>query len=145
MIINKEIFGALIGLARTTDGNEHLINENATAVILECLRDHSETNQCNLLEKIDSIKFQMVPDCYACACPCGKYNAYDISSVLKEQSHVNQLKRNIMDLLIRFAQTRQSINSEEEMILYRSLILLGIDEPSEEILHSYQTQLCGIL
>ena len=35
--IQDQLTGALIGLARATDGNEHLISQSSTAVIVEGL------------------------------------------------------------------------------------------------------------
>lgn len=145
MVINKKIIGELIGLACTTDGNEHLINEAATTVILECLRDDGPTDDNPLLCKIENIKRNMVPDCYQCAAPCGKNGAYDVDEMQKEIPVVRDLKHSILDALIRFAKTRQTLSREEESLLYRSLILLGINQMSEDILHSYQTQLLDLL
>lgn len=130
----------MIGLARTTEGNEHLINADATSLILRCLSENPQDDESFLLYRIDSVKRLMVPDCYLCAAPCGKNKAYDIDQIENETQEIRQLKYKIFDTIQVFAKTGHTVTREEEVLLYQSLILLGIDAPLEDILRTYHTK-----
>lgn len=121
-----QLVGELIGLARATDGNEHLINPSATATIRECLtRIAEETADVPaLLQKVEEEKRNMVPNCFVCANPCGRTSAFDLSEL--PVGEIGQLKQQLLDALCRNARTLP------EGILYRDLVIIGLTDYTRE-------------
>lgn len=120
------LIGELIGLARATDGNEHLINASATEIVRRVLlADENCLDEAAFICLRDEVlnqKRNMVPDCFLCAAPCGKTSAYDLSAVREHQ----QLKTRILRDLI-------SVSSIPDDFLYKGLIILGMDDAYPEL------------
>lgn len=120
------LIGELIGMARATDGNEHLITKSATAVIRKVL--YFDDNQLTeslflcLREEIMEEKRQMVPDCFHCSAPCGKTSAYDLAAI---RDHKQFKDRLLTDL------TSNTVIPED--LLYKGLIILGMDDIYPEL------------
>ena len=95
----EELFGEMISLARITDGNEHLITPDSTALLRRCLsRMASGTADPQLLTtEILAQKQKMVPDCFRCANPCGKTFPYDLGEL--PEGEIRDLKVAILDRL----------------------------------------------
>lgn len=130
------LIGELIGLARATDGNEHLITPSATQVIRDILAlEEQALNEgvfAQLREEILEEKRKMVPDCFLCAAPCGKTSAYDLSSM---QNHVKEhrvFKERVLSDL--------SSASVSEEFLYKGLIILGMDDIYPELIEFWGSQ-----
>lgn len=143
-MINQKLIGELIGLARATEGNEHLINSSSTAAIVVCLSanaDISEEMLHELLDRVDAEKRRMVPDCYLCASPCGKNNAFDVNRLQSASTEFRNAKLTILHGICELARSGGPHNREEELLLYHALILIGIEEPSEATLRLYQTRI----
>lgn len=148
IIIDYKLIGALIGLARATEGNEHLILPSTTTLVIECLSadhqsDEGETNR--LLSRVEEEKRRMVPECYACTAPCGRNNAFEMNRLQMENPEIRNIKYNILNGISQLSKAHKEPCAEEESLLYRSLILIGIEDPSEKILRSYQTQIQNLL
>ena len=100
--LQDKLTGALIGLARATDGNEHLISASSTAVVVESLfATLTNVNFDNdaltaLWDRVNAEKQKMVPDCFACASPCGKNNGYDIEKLWNADEDIRSLKSLIL-------------------------------------------------
>ena len=100
--IQDQLTGALIGLARATDGNEHLISETSTAVIVESLfATLTNVNFDNaalekLLGRVEAEKKKMVPDCLVCGSPCGKTDDYDMENLWNADEDIRSLKSLIL-------------------------------------------------
>lgn len=100
--LQDKLTGALIGLARATDGNEHLISASSTAVVVESLfATLTNVNFDNdaledLLRRVEAEKQKMVPDCFLCASPCGKTNAYDMQNLWNADENIRSLKSLIL-------------------------------------------------
>ena len=115
----EELFGEMISLARITDGNEHLITPDSTALLRLCLnRMASGTADTQLLMKeIVSQKQKMVPDCFRCANPCGKTFPYDLGEL--PEGEIRDLKVAILDRLCVKADV-------PEDLLYRALTAVSL-------------------
>ena len=67
--LQDELTGALIGIARASEGNEHLINENTDRIIIEGLFSTITNVNFNdetlkiLIDKVHAEKNRMVPKC----------------------------------------------------------------------------------
>ena len=119
--INEKVIGALIGLARATDGNEHLISDDATAVIMEGLTSCDE----QILEKIDTEKRKMVPGCFACASPCGRTAAFDLAELNKADEDIRWLK---MQILKRLQMLASAPKNTDRTLFYKGLIVVGMED-----------------
>ena len=93
----EELFGQMISLARITDGNEHLITPDSTALLRRCLRQMASgtADPQVLTTEILAQKQKMVPDCFRCANPCGKTFPYDLGELPEGESR--DLKIAILD------------------------------------------------
>ena len=103
----KTLLSQLIGLARATDGNEHLITAESTKAIVSCLNAHISTEQrlAEYLSRVEDVKRKMVPDCFLCANPCGRTSAYDLSLIDQEEPDIRNIKYSILSQLIEISKT----------------------------------------
>ena len=131
-IREEKLLGQLVGLARTTDGNEHLITETVTEIIAEILNVNvsSETQYAAFSSKIDAAKREMVPDCYLCANPCGRTAPLDLKTLEGEPRQIRETKFSILGKIRTLAASERS--READMNLYRGLVILGLEGYSPE-------------
>lgn len=140
------LLGELIGLARATEGNEHLISESVTAVIIRCLaasvEELPEEKLEQLLQKVEAEKRRMVPNCFSCASPCGRNNAFPLSKLLQEEPTIRALKQQLLTALQTLAAKNPAADPD---IFYTGLIAVGIEgiDPKfpEQILGKIETSL----
>ena len=130
MNLYNKLVGELIGLARATDGNEHLITPNITKLIRQCLGiDQSDETQIDhLIIEVIAAKKTMVPDCFYCANPCGRTNSYDMDALKDEPELIQKPKKVILEKL------RTCHESTSERSLYRGLIAVGLDGATSDFL-----------
>ena len=94
----EQLTGALIGIARAVDGNEHLISDSTDQIIQEGLTatipgaEPEEERLLALIQGAEDEKRKLVPLCYECASPCGKNNNYDIRRLRTAEEDVCSLK-----------------------------------------------------
>ena len=100
--LQDELTGALIGLARATEGNENLVNEVTDKLILEGLFStitnvnfNNETLKV-LINKVEAEKERLVPNCYSCASCCGRNDNFDMQSLWEADEDVRSLKSLIL-------------------------------------------------
>ena len=131
-IWEEKLLGELVGLARATDGNEHLITEAVTEMIAEILRAdvRSESEYAAYSSKIDVVKRDIVPDCFYCANPCGRTAALDLNDLTGEPQKVQETKFAILEKIRTFAGSER--RRETDCKLYRGLVLLGMEGYSPE-------------
>ena len=100
--LQDELTGALIGLARATEGNEHLINERTEEIILEGLFatltnvNFNNDSLKELIKKVEEEKKRLIPDCFSCESSCGRNNDFDMESLWQEQEDIRSLKSLIL-------------------------------------------------
>ncbi len=98
--LQDELTGALIGLARATEGNP--LEKETAQVIIEGLfttiTNVSFDNEAiqKMTEKVRAEKNRLVPDCASCGEPCGKNDEYDMNLLWKEQEDIRSLKSLIL-------------------------------------------------
>lgn len=136
----KRLIGALIGLARATEGNEHLITPSVNAVVSDSLtaEDPEAVGVC--LKRVEEEKRKMVPDCFYCASPCGRTSDYDLNGLASAEPAVRALKEQLLADLCHIA---PEVKNGDCLPLYRALIAVGIDDftveelmPIADALHS---------
>ena len=135
--LKDRLLGELIGLARATDGSEHLITPETTAAVRSCLAASPE-NEAELAEQLQTVercKRAMVPDCFLCANPCGRTSAFDLRELAREPNDVRAAKERIITALCgRPAQI-------PEPLVYRGLIALGIEDLDAAFLNELADEL----
>ena len=131
-IWEEKLLGELVGLARATDGNEHLITEAVTGIIAEILMANvsSEAQYAAYSSKIDAAKREMVPDCFHCANPCGRTAALDLKTLEGEPRQIREAKFSILGKIRTLAGSERC--QERDMKLYRGLVILGLEGYSPE-------------
>ena len=126
-IWEEKLLVELVGFARATDGNEHLITDAITEMIAEILRAdiHSEAQYAAFSCKIDAVKRKMVPDCFRCANPCGRTAVPDLNVLKGESQQIQEAKSVILRKIRSIAASERS--RETDLKLYRGLVILGLD------------------
>ena len=137
----QRIIGELIGLARATDGNGHLISQAATTVILDCLSAEpvNEEELFPLLKRIEAVKRSMVPDCFLCANPCGRTSVFDLSQLHEEAESISVAKIQILESL--FTISKQTAAISKETLIYQCLIAIGMEDIDLELLRFLAAEL----
>lgn len=100
--LQDELTGALIGLARAAEGNEHLVNEEMNQLVLEGLfttvtnvNFNDETLKI-LIYKIENAKKKLVPNCFTCSGSCGRNDNFDMNTLWTTDEDVRSLKSLIL-------------------------------------------------
>lgn len=100
--LQDELTGALIGLARATEGNEQLVTEEMNQLVLEGLfttitnvNFNDETLKL-LIDKIEDTKKKLVPNCFTCSDSCGRNNNFDMSTLWTTDEDIRSLKTLIL-------------------------------------------------
>ena len=138
--LQDKLTGSLIGLARATEGNEHMLSDSTAAVVVEGLfATLTNVNFDNdallaLLDRVEIEKKKLVPDCFHCASPCGKNNDYDLTRLWNAQEDIRSLKSLILFGIrgvAAYAYHAAVLGHRDESIhrfLYKALIAIGIEE-----------------
>ena len=100
--LQDELTGALIGLARATEGNEQLVTEEMNQLVLDGLfttitnvNFNDETLKL-LIDKIEDTKKKLVPNCFTCSDSCGRNNNFDMSTLWTTDEDIRSLKSLIL-------------------------------------------------
>lgn len=100
--LQDELTGALIGLARATEGNEQLVTEEMNQLVLEGLfttitnvNFNDETLKL-LIDKIEDTKKKLVLNCFTCSDSCGRNNNFDMSTLWTTDEDIRSLKSLIL-------------------------------------------------
>ncbi len=140
--LRDSLAGVLIGLARTTFGNEDLLTANTFAVVLEGLSalDPGYKTSADQIEdltrRVDTEKYKIVPNCFYCAAPCGRTSNYDMKELACASAEIRSLKLSILSRLNSFAvslKNGEPIVSSIESKFYRALAALGEDWSAAEL------------
>ena len=127
------LIGALIGLARATEGNEELISSSTIDILFRSLQNIENNNTTNLLEEIEKEKKKLIPLCYSCQTNCGRNDAYDFNIVINNENNISKLKLEILNQILKISKTNNK-NTYTYTLLFNSLFILGIDNINEDYL-----------
>ena len=100
--LQDELTGALIGLARATEGNEHLVNKDTDKLILEGLFstitnvNFNNETLMTLIDRLELEKERLVPKCFECASACGRNDNFDMQSLWRADEDIRSLKSLIL-------------------------------------------------
>lgn len=99
--LQDQLTGALIGLARATDGNTQP-TENTYKLLIKGLFttitnvNFNEATIRTLINEVHAEKENLVPNCSNCASPCGRNNDYDMTRVWDADEDIRSLKSLIL-------------------------------------------------
>ena len=99
--LQDQLTGALIGLARATDGNTEP-TENTYKLLIKGLFTtitNVNFNKATLQALIDEVhaeKQNLVPDCSTCASSCGRNDDYDMAQIWDAEEDIRSLKSLIL-------------------------------------------------
>ena len=144
--LQDRLTGALIGIARASNGNEHLLTKEINSLVIESLFatltnvnfDNDSLN--GLLDRAEQAKKSMVPDCFACASSCGRTDDYDMSMLWNAQEDIRSLKSLILFGIrgvAAYAYHAAVLGYHSEVVenfLYKALFVIGEDMTMEELL-----------
>ena len=138
--LEDKLTGALIGLARATEGNDHMLSDSTVAVVVEGLfATLTNVNFDNdallaILERVDVEKRKLVPECYKCASACGRNNEYDMQKLWNADEDIRSLKSLILFGIrgvAAYAYHAAVLGYRDEAIhkfLYKALFAIGMDD-----------------
>ena len=138
--IQDKLTGSLIGLARATEGNEHMLSESTAAVVVEGLFatltnvNFDNNALLGILGKVEIEKQKLVPECFRCAAPCGRNNDYDLQDLWNAQEDIRSLKSLILFGIrgvAAYAYHAAALGYQDETIhrfLYKALIAIGMED-----------------
>ena len=145
--INHTLFdtlmGAIIGLARATEGNEDLITESTDRTTQDALAmeiDADETALFDMLDRIRDEKRKLVPNCFDCAMPCGRTSDFDMNMLANETPTLQKAKIELLALLQALAKNAP-LDAQTMRIFYQALNFIGYDGATTEQIHKLTEKL----
>ena len=100
--LQDKLTGALIGLARATEGNPDMVTPTTDKLVLEGLfatitnvNFNNETIN-ELIQRVDQEKSRLVPNCTDCVASCGRNNNYDMTILWNTDEDIRSLKSLIL-------------------------------------------------
>ena len=131
--LRNRLVSRLVGLARATDGSEHLISDASTQLIAESLRALLPDYGCDegalqmLIWRAEAAKQQMVPNCFTCAMPCGRTGDYDMAKRWDAEREIRDLKLEILDGICHMA-ANDHRDGTADRFFYKALFAIGMDD-----------------
>ena len=143
--LQDELTGALIGLARATEGTtvptestyQTLIEGLFTTITNVSFDNESITS---MIEKVRSEKQKLVPECSTCAAPYGRNDEYDMKQMWSADADIRSLKSLILfgiRGMAAYAYHARVLNHKDDEIdkfFCEALFKIGYEETSEALL-----------
>ena len=137
--LQDALTGALIGLARATEGNEPFVTAAMDDLVVEALfatitnvNFNDETLRA-LIARVDDAKRTLVPDCYSCGASCGRNADYDMNSLWQADEDIRSLKSLILfgiRGIAAYAYHASALGYRDEKVnrfFYKALFSVGAD------------------
>lgn len=138
--IQDKLTGALIGLARAVDGNEHMVSDSTAAVVVEglfaTLTNVNFDNEAllTMMERVFAEKQRLVPNCHQCASACGRTDDHDMDKLWNADEDIRSLKSLILfgiRGIAAYAYHAAVLGYRDNAIhsfLYKALFAIGMDD-----------------
>ena len=145
--LQDKLTGALIGLARATEGNDDLISSSTDKAVLEGLSaavtdaGFDDERITALIAQVQEEKRKLVPNCFFCAAPCGRTNDYDMQELRTANEDIRSLKSLIlfairgMAAYVCHAAALGFTDKDVNKFFYKALFAIGTDWGVNELLH----------
>lgn len=140
MTAQDRLVGALIGLSRAVDNNEHLITPDANAALLRALTAATSAECEAALTALQQQKRLLVPNCFDCASPCGRTADCDFPALLDAAPDARDARLSLLDALRTLARAQSTPDPEACAFLYRALFALGTETYAPADLQPYQNE-----
>lgn len=132
------LVGALIGLARATEGNEDLMTEVTDRVMAEGLAagitdTGSEEHIALLIRQVQEEKKRLIPNCFSCAASCGRNDDYDMRGLWEADKEIRNVKALIL-LSIQGIAAKGDCRGELRELFCKALYAIGSDWSREQLL-----------
>lgn len=139
MTAQDRLVGALIGLSRAVDNNEHLITPDTNAALLRALTASPPEAEA-ALTALQQQKRLLVPNCFDCAAPCGRTADCDFPALLDAAPDARDARLSLLDALRTLARAQSTPDPEACAFLYRALSALGTETYAPADLQPYQSE-----
>jgi len=140
MRTQEKLISRIVGIARVTDGNEHLITPAVTDAVIKALCLSAGDDEAAAKAQYDAlleIKRRMVPDCFLCANPCGKNDDLDLAALRNDGPEIKELKEQLLKCMQCSAISKRNDHLLREAFvreLYRGAIAYGMEDVSSDVL-----------
>ena len=100
--LQDQLTGALVGLARATQGNEHLITADTDSLIMEGLFatltnvNFNDETLAALIDRVEAERKRLIPNCFSCTSSCGRNENYDMRLLWNADEDIRSLKSLIL-------------------------------------------------
>ncbi|MDY4518210.1 MAG: hypothetical protein SPE01_06275 [Candidatus Spyradocola sp.] len=140
MTAQDRLVGALIGLSRAVDNNEHLITPDTNAALLRALTAATSAECEAALTAVQQQKRLLAPNCFDCASPCGRTADCDFPALLDAAPDARDARLSLLDALRTLARAQSTPDPEACAFLYRALFALGTETYAPADLQPYQNE-----
>lgn len=140
MTAQDRLVGALIGLSRAVDNNEHLITPDTNAALLRALTAATPAEAEAALTALQQQKRLLVPNCFDCASPCGRTADCDFPALLDAAPDARAARLSLLDILRTLARAQSTPDPAACAFLYRALFALGTETYTPANLQPYQNE-----
>lgn len=135
----EQLFGTLIGLARTMVSNEDLVTESTMLTLLEgltlCKENLNSDAISAMIEHVTEEKKKLAPNCFYCMSSCGKNDDYDMKNLRLCNDSVRAIKLDMLNSSLDFAS--YSLDHRDDVVekfIIKLLFAIGMDDWDEEYL-----------
>ena len=138
--LQDQLTGALIGLARATEGNEELVTADTHKLVLEALFTTITNVNFNndtitaLIKRVEAEKERLVPRCFSCSSACGRNDNYDMKKLWEADEDIRSLKSLILFGIrgvAAYAYHASVLGYSDESInnfFFKALFAIGMDD-----------------
>ena len=138
--LQDQLTGALIGLARATEGNVSSVTEDTHRLVMEALfATLTNVNFDNdaieeLTRRVEEEKQRLAPDCSVCGSACGRNDNYDMEKLWNADEDVRSLKSLIlfgirgMAAYAYHAAVLGYTDADVNSFFYKALFAVGMDD-----------------
>lgn len=130
--IQEQLMGALVGLARATNGGCDMSDSACRAMI--CGLTHPNPDE-GVVKLVRNAKRDLVPACSVCANPCGRTEDFDPSHLKRENSMIRERKLALYELLRCIARQTEGQEPDRETarFLFEGLFRIGYEETADSL------------
>ena len=138
--LQDQLTGALIGLARATEGSGSSVTEDTHRLVMEALfATLTNVNFDNdaieeLTRRVEEEKQRLAPDCSVCGSACGRNDNYDMEKLWNANEDIRSLKSLIlfgirgMAAYAYHAALLGYTDEEVNRFFYKALFVVGMDD-----------------
>lgn len=143
--LQDELTGALVGLARATEGSTVLADSTYQAIIEGLFTtitnvSFDDDSIREMIKKVRAEKQKLVPDCSTCGSPCGRNDEYDMNQLWDADEDIRSLKSLIlfgirgMAAYAYHAAVLGYTDEEVNKFFCEALFAIGYEEEEERLL-----------